>query len=160
SGTAQRVEAHPADAAAPAETAAPTDFEAATAAPVAATGGEAVPLRRGLPRTVGADPWPPAGEATDRWARVEPPVAPTIEPTAPEPSPTAALIPVETTIRDDSARSATAPAATAEPKRVFGLRIRTVVLGGIALVAIAVIAVLAAQWFRAQPFGQDFIATY
>ena len=43
---------------------------------------------------------------------------------------------------------------------MFGLRIRTVVLGAIGLLALAIVAVLAAQWFRAQPFGQDFIATY
>ena len=50
--------------------------------------------------------------------------------------------------------------AAVEPRKVFGLRIRTLVLGGIALVALAIVAVLAAQWFRAQPFGQDFIKTY
>ena len=43
---------------------------------------------------------------------------------------------------------------------MFGLRIRTVVLGAIGLLTLAIVAVLAAQWFRAQPFGQDFIATY
>ena len=140
-----------------------------------APGAVTVALRRGLPRAAGADPWPPAGEALDRWAFVEQAAAEpaTPEPTTPEPE----LAPGSTagapSSSDEMTRGAASEAieaaprvisakdvAAVEPRKVFGLRIRTVVLSGIALVALAVIAVLAAQWFRAQPFGQDFIKTY
>ncbi len=168
-----------------------TDVVAAVAA------SAAVPLRRGLPRTAGADPWPPAGEALDRWARAEPFIEPGIESVAVslaepilerQPAAAAASTSAEMTLGAGSGATEAAPrvisakdartdadadadadaaparsaadASDAEPKRLFGLRIRTIVLGGIGLFALAVIAVLAAQWFRAQPFGQDFIATY
>ena len=121
---------------------------------IAASAGVAVALRRGLPRTAGADPWPPAGEALDRWA----PVAPTVEaaPAAVEMTPAAETTPL---IAAEPVISASV-VGPREPRRLFGIRIGVLALWAIGLVALASCAVLGAQWFRAQPFGQDFIGTY
>ena len=141
------------------------------AATEGATAGAVVALRRGLPRLAGGEPWPPAGEAVDRWARLEPAVVePAAEPAAVEPAAataadvvaagSAASAPSAPATGTGRAASTAAPTEAPAPRTLFGIRVRTLVLGAIGLVVLAAVAVLAARWFRDQPVGQEFIAAF
>lgn len=133
-----------------------------------------VAVRRGLPRTADGEPWPPAGQVPVRWSRFESELDP-VEALEPESEPVVASVPTRDVSVSIAAPAETAaPAAPAPPaapvvaamtqrpapRHFFGINVRTLVLGGVGLVMGAFAAVLAAQWFRAQSFGQDFLASY
>ncbi|WP_144792956.1 cytochrome b/b6 domain-containing protein [Microbacterium paludicola] len=178
---AERVDASAPATAAPA-TAAPAASGPATA-PAASVPGET--LRRGLPRTPGGEPWPPAGTT----AVVAAPVAeagvdsPTLtqsvssaaaespaqgDPLA-EPSTAVAAIDVSTPLpfqrtvfpgKTAFTRSAPKP----EPERIGPFTkvqwAGAVIVGGIALLGAAAMAVFFVRWLLSTGPMQDFLATY
>ncbi|ALJ18904.1 cytochrome b/b6 domain-containing protein [Microbacterium sp. No. 7] len=182
-------------AAAPAEVAAPAEAAAApaAAAPVAvAAGGSGVQLapagssvRRGLPRTAGGDPWPPAGTVVAAVAAAPVAAAPVAQaPAAGVPAaasaPAAAAAPAP----------AAAPVAVAEgprppltlPRTVWagknadtrpapvertligpfskGQWAIVVLFGGAALLLLAAMAVVAVRFLLSLEFMQDFQARF
>ncbi|WP_147038506.1 cytochrome b/b6 domain-containing protein [Microbacterium aerolatum] len=147
-------------------------------APAVATSGEA--LRRGLPRTPGGEPWPPAGTT----AVVAAPVAEPVEASeaaaatasastgsvsaAPASTAVAAIdvstpLPFQRTVfpgKTAFTRSAPNP----EPVRIGPFTkaqwAGTVLVGGIALLGAAAMAVLLVRWLLSFGALQDFVATY
>ncbi|WP_157157358.1 cytochrome b/b6 domain-containing protein [Diaminobutyricimonas sp. LJ205] len=152
--------------------------EQATAAATTPTAGASDhPLRRGLPRVKGGNPWPLAGFVPARvvaksgalvapdevapapTARVE--VTPAAAASVPAPSPTRSAAPTRPSapVRP---RPATAPAR--EPGRfgafTGGQLLGLALIGGFALLFAAMVAVVSAAWFRNLPVMQDFLTTY
>ncbi|MCG7290238.1 MULTISPECIES: cytochrome b/b6 domain-containing protein [unclassified Corynebacterium] len=117
-----------------------------------------VPLRRGLPRVEGGDPWPPAG--TVRVAAPEPEAEP-------EPQPETAA-PAATVVDDAVAKTAPAPkpkpapqpapapATAGEPEGVA----RQWLPWAIGALLLLAAAVFGARWFVGTEAGADFIARY
>lgn len=137
--------------AAPAADAATSTVAAGTAAAgIAATVD--VPLRRGLPRTPGGEPFPPAGTV-----RVAAPVA--VAKTAPAPQPERTAQPTR------AAKPAPQPAPAPAQKRgrvepeVVDTQRRWVPWAIGALVVLAA-AILGARWYVGTDSGADFIARY
>ena len=134
-----------------------------------------VPLRQGLPRTPGGEPWPPA--STVRVAA--PPAAVEPETTEPEGEPTAELAakptpaPAATVVGDAVAKTAPEPAPAAEPApkpaaapaakgaqgrpEGVGKRWLPWAIGALVLLAAAIFG---ARWYTGTASGADFIARY
>lgn len=164
-----------------ASTAAATDVAASPAAAPPASESAAsahrqpVPVRRGLPRVAGGEPWPPAdftGMALVPSAapEQETPAAAPAESTATASAPVAAAADTEASVPAAAAFTAAAPATaqpartTAEPKRYgrFTLAqwIGASVLGIAALVIVAGLLVLGVRWLLSLDGMRDFLATY
>ena len=117
-----------------------------------------VPLRQGLPRVEGGEPWPPAG--TVRVAAPEPEAEP-------EPQPETAA-PAATVVDDAVAKTAPAPkpkpapqpapapATAGEPEGVA----RQWLPWAIGALLLLAAAVFGARWFVGTEAGADFIARY
>ncbi len=169
----------PAPATAPAAAAAaPAAMAPVAPAPGATTSDR--PLRRGLPRVKGAEPWPPAGFAPALAVVAE--IAPAAEempatPEVVEPAAAAASVaavpaapPVRTPLAAATARPVPpaqrrpAPAPAGKPGRFGdytpGQLIGSAVIGGFGLLLAATFAVVVAGWFVGLDFMQDFLATY
>ena len=120
----------------------------ATAAPSATAGIGTTALRRGLPRMVGAEPWPPAGFAPVRSAHSVPSVP--IAVASVQPIPAAAQEPL--------------PVVAAEPVRHGPFTtiqwVGAVIVGGAGLLIILGLVLFAARWFVSLDFMQDFVTTY
>ncbi|MFE5335752.1 cytochrome b/b6 domain-containing protein [Isoptericola sp. NPDC056573] len=122
---------------------------APAAAPAAAVG---TPLRRGLPRTAGGAPWPPAGvvppgrepsvPVTPDDRPAEPP--PTVEPAPSSPVPEPVAPPV---------------AAAPRRRRLPAWAGRTGIAAAVAAVVFGLL-VLAARWWVGTDAGRGFLATY
>lgn len=130
-----------------------------------------VPLRQGLPRTPGGEPWPPA--STVRVAA--PPAA--VEPEATEPAaelatePAAAPAATATVVDDAVAKTAPEPAPAAKPAPApapaakgaqgrpegVGKRWLPWAIGALVLLAAAIFG---ARWYTGTASGADFIARY
>ncbi len=133
---APRTEAPPVEtpAAAPASPAATAPAASAVATPVAETTAPAVAVgaagaiavRRGMPRTAGGDPWPPADFVPRPATAAEAPVAPE-ESAVPEPAaPAATAAPVATAPRAPVApETPTAPAPAAQPAAAASVAVAT-----------------------------------
>jgi thiosulfate reductase cytochrome b subunit len=152
----------------------------ADAAPVATTAaGDGAALRRGLPRTPGGEPWPPAGttsaprvaprenEATET-KRVE--RSEGVETTAPIPASTAVVtadvstpLPFQRTVFPGK-NAYTRPAPVPEPTRIGpftkGQWAGVVIVGGLGLLGAAAMAVLFVRWLLSLSGMQDFLQTY
>jgi thiosulfate reductase cytochrome b subunit len=137
----------------------------AAAVPVAQ---KAVPVRRGLPRTPGGEPWPPADFAAS--AAVAEPVLTTAEPAgvsselaAPVGPDVSAPLPFTPTVTPGR-YAFTRPEPEPEPKRygpfTMGQWVGAVLVGGAALLVAAAMVVLLVRWLVSLPFMQDFLATY
>jgi thiosulfate reductase cytochrome b subunit len=163
------------DVAASAERAEP--LPAAAAAAVSVVGGQA--LRRGLPRTPGGEPWPPAGSAPARPERVvaaavadvAPEPAPVPEPVpAPAPVPAAAAPAPRRTPMQPPRRPVAVAAASARPAaepwpKLYGPYSRAewaaaLVIGGFGLLLAATGVVVVVNWLLGLAPMQDFIAAY
>lgn len=141
-----------------AEDEAPADVaSAADAASATGANGVAVPLRRGLPRTPGGEPWPPAESVT-----VAPETAelrghaetPAPEPTlhvAPSPEPQTA--PVPATVPVAAGAAAKGSANKQAPNR-------TRWVWPAAAVAVLAVGVLLSRWFLGTGAGADFVQRY
>ncbi len=131
--------------------------------------GRGRPLRRGLPRIVGGEPWPPAGFApfedaaaseTDTPSRVG--SAQTSAEVALMPMPAAQIVSRQTVI---PARYAfTRPERRPEPKRV-GPFTRVQWAGAFAVSALGLLfaagmAVALVRWFLSTSWGTDFVSAY
>ncbi|WP_430644985.1 cytochrome b/b6 domain-containing protein [Agromyces sp. GXS1127] len=127
----------------PAAPAAVTPAEpAAPAAPVSTR-----PLRRGLPRRAGAEPWPAAGFA---------PAASVPEP-APEASvPVAPAVPEASIPATSTAPATTPPSEPSAPARPWARW----ALAAVGLVLLAAAVVLVARWLRTLDGVQAFLAAY
>ena len=166
---------------------APADPQVAASAPAAAiAGGET--LRRGLPREAGGDAWPPAGVSRASAPTEAPAVAPATVPAAPAeqvaapaastPAVPAASAPaaavavpagprapltVPRTVWPGRAASHR-PAPAPEPTRIGpftrGQWAGAVIIGGLALLIAAGMAVAAVRWLLSLEFMQDFLTTY
>ncbi len=149
------------------------------AAPTAAASDR--PLRRGLPRAKGSEPWPPAGfaparivgasgglstAAADEVALAV--LAPT--PTAEQPvraplaRPTTSALSTTPAAATSQARSKPKPLPARQPGR-FGVYTRgqlmgIATIGGFALLFAAMVVVVSAAWFLNLPFMQDFLTAY
>lgn len=168
---------------APAAVAAATE-RATPAAPATLTPGT-TPLRRGLPREPGGEPWPPAGLAPAVAAPPAVAAAPAVqgvpEPNAQVHAPVASV--VETVAEAEPAAPASAPAVTATPapvapaaaveqpvrpkaaaklygSRTLGEWIKRVVLLAVGAVAAATILVLAARGVTTLPGVPEFLERY
>ena len=120
--------------------------ETATPAEAATADGVAVPLRRGLPRTPGGEPWPPAESATLASAAAELRERARADATAPEPHPEPA----------PATGAAAAPKGSVDkqaPKQ------RNWVWPA-AAVAVLAVSVLVSRWFLGTDAGADFVARY
>ena len=136
-------------------------------------------LRRGLPRTAGGDPWPPAGTVVASVATpvaaatvVETPAAPApvaaavapvaVAPVAVAAGPRAPLTVPRTVWPGETAFRR--PAATAEPTRVGpftkGQWAGIVLVGGAVLLLLAGMAVAFVRFFLGLSFMQDFLAAF
>ncbi|QTX03789.1 cytochrome b/b6 domain-containing protein [Agromyces archimandritae] len=117
----------------------------------ASAGSAGAPLRRGLPRVPGGEPWPPAGFAPAPPVSGAPAVAPAAS-TAPEAStaPTASTAPPASTALSAS----TAPEATARRRAARW----ALVAAGVVVAVLAV--VLLARWLRGLEPVQAFLAEY
>lgn len=179
------VVAAPAEAAAPVAAAASAPVSAGPGSPLAPVGSA---LRRGLPRTAGGDPWPPAGTVVAVVAAVAAPVAaaeaPAAAPVAEAPAPAAAASPVVAAAPAAAPAVAAAPAAplsvprtvwpgktafrrpapVAEPQRIGPFTkaqwAGIVVVGGAVLLLLAGMAVAFVRFFLSLDFMQDFLETY
>ncbi|MFE6964285.1 cytochrome b/b6 domain-containing protein [Agromyces sp. NPDC057679] len=160
----------------------PAAAPAVAAAPAAAVAAGGVALRRGLPRTPGGEPWPPAGTAPARPERVvEAPAAaaPVVAEVAAEvaPAPAAAPAPVEVapaavprrTPAPQPRRAAPVVASArpvAEPwPKLYGPYSRAewagaLAIGGFGLLLAATGVVVVVNWLLALAPMQDFLATY
>ncbi|WP_082098897.1 cytochrome b/b6 domain-containing protein [Demequina iriomotensis] len=126
--------------------AAPAEAPAAIEAPAVAFSD--VPLRRGLPRVEGGEPWPPAGFAPAWAVVVAPDSAP--EAVAPEAEPVTALA--------EAPASSPAPDPIPTPRRMGrGGRIAVAL---IALLAVVAAVVLVARWLVTLDGVQGFLADY
>lgn len=162
--------ASPADAAAPAATA------AATAAPIATTAvASAGPaLRRGLPRTPGGEPWPPAGTTAIVAAGIEESAEAAAGAdliTASDIPASAALsgvdvstpLPFTRTVfpgKNAFVHQPPAPEPTRHGPFTKGQWAGIVIVGGFAILGAAAMAVLFVRWFLSFDFMQDFLTTY
>ncbi|GAA3639656.1 hypothetical protein GCM10022200_23920 [Microbacterium awajiense] len=149
-------------------------------AAAAATAAGGVALRRGLPRTPGGEPWPPAGLAAPAPASAAPVAevqprqtvdAATTEATsaAVEQEPAAPVYDVSTPLPFTrtvwaGASAATRPAPKPEPARIGPFTkaqwAGIVVVGGGALVYAGLMAVLAVRWLLSTPWGIDLLAAF
>ncbi|WP_404810343.1 MULTISPECIES: cytochrome b/b6 domain-containing protein [Microbacterium] len=168
---------------------APAPVAPAAAVAIAAADG-AKPLRRGLPRVAGGEPWPPAGMApaasaatvTDAAAApvAETPASAPAEvaasvvpaeapPRAPQVPATATGVPLSqplpftrTVWAGQAAR--TRPAAAAEPQRIGPFtRLQwagAVLVGGAGLLIAAGMAVALVRWLLSTEWGVGFLAAY
>lgn len=109
-------------------------------------------LRRGLPRTVGGDAWPHAGliPASARRSKDE--------------KATAVVSGPPQAIFEAAKGPSIPPKVTAERRRsgqfTRGQWVGVAVVGGIAVVAVAAVLVLAARWFLDLDYMQDFTRMY
>ena len=154
------------------------------AAPAAAAASD-VPVRRGLPRVPGGEPWPPASFVPHVAAAAPAapvPATPPADAAAPAPAeaaPAADLAPaasVAAPVEDLSAPlpftpsvvpgryAFSHPAPQPEPKRIGpftrGQWAGAVIVCGAALLFAAAMAVALVRWFISLDFMQDFLATY
>ncbi|MGO2932561.1 cytochrome b/b6 domain-containing protein [Microbacterium sp.] len=146
----------------------------ATTAATASTTGEA--LRRGLPRTPGGDPWPPAGTtalvAAGPAAASEPAVVAdevAVSVPAPEASTAVATADVSTPLSFPQTvfpgkNAFNHPKPAPEPARIGpftkGQWAGAVIVGGIALLGAAAMAVLFVRWLLSLEPLQNFLTTY
>lgn len=118
-----------------------------------------VAVRRGLPRTADGDPFPPVtsvGVPEDSAVAIPPLYGATAEPVAPAAATAPEATPAPTTTEPERPKPAaqSAPVPTQAPTR------RWWALGGAALLAVLIVAVLAARWFVGTPTGSSFIERY
>lgn len=149
------------------------------AAPAAAAVAGDRPLRRGLPRVPGGEPWPPAG-----FAPAAPGAAPAAaETAAPAETAVAASVAAETAVvevaepRTDLSKplsftrtvwpgvaAKTRPAPKPEPERIGpftkGQWAGAVIVGGAGLLYAAGMAVFLVRWLLSTQWGVDFLAAY
>ncbi|WP_232500080.1 cytochrome b/b6 domain-containing protein [Agromyces humatus] len=178
--------ATPAPGAAPVAAAA-TRAAAALAAPALDTATSDHPLRRGLPRAKGGEPWPPAGFAPVRAVVAEAAPVAEVAPATPVPPPlieqpavaaSVATVPAAPPQRVPLARpAATRPPGAARPAPVRpapvpapkpgrfgaytpGQLVGSAVIGGFGLLLAATFVVVVTNWFIRLDFMQDFLATY
>ncbi|MGM7671692.1 cytochrome b/b6 domain-containing protein [Microbacterium sp. A93] len=150
----------------------------AVTAPAPAGGGSTV--RRGLPRTTGGEPWPPAGTSAQIAAVATAAPEATVSPATVPSATTAVAVPVESSTAvapvDVSAplpfrRTVFAgeyafarPAPVPEPVRMGpftkGQWAGAVIVGGIGLLGAAAMAVLFVRWLLSLSGMQDFLQTY
>ncbi len=158
-----------ADAAAqPAAAPAPTPDGVETAAAPGSVVRRAMSVRRGLPRTPGGEPWPPADFAASA-------VVTEVAPTSSEPAPTgeAVAVPAGPDVSTPLGFTPTVtpgkyafarPEPAPEPKRygpfTMGQWVGAVLVGGAALLVAAAMVVLLVRWLVSLPFMQDFLAAY
>lgn len=116
-----------------------------------------VAVRQGLPRTAGADPFPPVTSVDvpeDAAVAVPPLYGASSQPAQQAPEPAAASAPQPTQPTPPKSATQPAPVPTQASTR------RWWVYGGIALLAVLIVAVLAARWFVDTPTGSSFIERY
>lgn len=149
-----------------------------TAETAAAGSHGASELRRGLPRELGGEPWPPAGPAPAvAAATVTDPVVGAPHVTAAEVASTATVpegapptgvplsqpLPFRRTVWA-GASAAVRPAPRPEPTRIGpftrGQWAGALIVGGAGLLFAAGMAVLAVRWLLSTQWGVDFLATY
>ncbi|MDO8148888.1 cytochrome b/b6 domain-containing protein [Isoptericola sp. b515] len=139
-------------------TAAGASAEASTGSPAVPTSSETaldgVPLRRGLPRVPGGEPWPPASIAP-AWASRPPEPEPVPEPATP-PLVGADHAPAAAQQTGTAAEDEQLPAARPRPPRWAG-RALVLVAGAVVLVGVAV---LVARWLVHLEPVQGFLTTY
>lgn len=163
-----------------AEAAAPTAAPAATSARIV-TGD--VPLRRGLPRIAGGEPWPPEGfaqlvaetpSAPALQAAQQPDPAPAVAPQAvaePAPAPAVASQPVAEPAPAPEVVAVAEPAPAAAPapekreritirEKTLGQWAKLLVLWGGGVIVAAGILVLAARGVTTLPGVPEFLAKY
>ncbi len=147
--------------------------EVAPATPAALPAGT-IPLRRGLPRVPGGEPWPPAGRApaTASAAAPVPAPVPAAATAQAAPKPAAAAAPAAPApaaiVAETAAAAKPAAESPAEPKpqaRLYGSRTlgqwsKRVVLLAIGAVAAAAILVLAARGVTTLPGVPAFLERY
>ena len=160
------------------------------AAAATAVSGEGQALRRGLPRTPGGEPWPPAG-AVARIVTTAPVAEPVGASGAPEPVPSTgsgAFVPVASEVAQPAASASldkpagpreplpftpgvtpgkyafVRPAVRTEPPRIGPFtRLQwaaATAVLGVGLLYAAAMAVLAVRWFLSTEVGGDFIAAF
>ncbi|WP_062520803.1 cytochrome b/b6 domain-containing protein [Demequina silvatica] len=141
----------------------PVEAEASVAvespeAPPAAIEPGTVPLRRGLPRIEGGEPWPAAGFAP-AWAVIaeaEPEVSPEPEPESPvEP---ASPAPIPEASAPEKPAGASSPVPTPTPRRLG--RGGRAAIGIAVLVAVLGVVVLIARWLMGLDAVESFVADY
>ena len=182
--TAPAASAAPQPASTPTADAVPVAAAAASPAVPAATGGESV--RRGLPRVVGGEPWPPEGtvpatassvpensaspaESPASAAAATAPVAPVIEAPDTGPAPGAIVpvladlsspLPAPRTVWDGRApRHITASPASGRRRPTWTQAI-AVLFGAAALGVLAGAAIALVRTLLSFPFMQDFLAAF
>ncbi|KQZ85202.1 hypothetical protein ASD56_02230 [Microbacterium sp. Root166] len=170
-----------------AASAAPVAASPAVAQPEMTPPGDATPLRRGLPRASGGEPWPPAGSAPAApapaataadtngapapiaeapevpAAGVTPSAAHTRAPATSTGSPLSQPLSLPRTVWA-GAHAASRATAQPEPKRIGPFTraqwAGAVAVGGAGLLFAAAMAVFAVRWLLSTPWGVDFLAAY
>jgi thiosulfate reductase cytochrome b subunit len=147
----------------------------AATAPASAAPDAGSSLRRGLPRTAGGEPWPPAGSAPVAAPLAVGPTHAIVIESAGEPR-TAEVVPVSAPARDLSrplpftrtvfpgAYALTRPAPQVEPKRIGPFtRVQwagaTIIVGAALLIALGM-AIALVRWLLSTEPLQDFLVTY
>lgn len=136
---------------------------AATAVPAAAATDGSV-LRRGLPRTAGGDPWPPAGTLV----AVPAAVAPAVEVQVVDDTPVATLVPAGPDVSTPlpftrTVWAGTAPRRVAEPaasRRPTWTQAIAGLFGAAGLGLVAIAGIFLVRAFLSLPFMQDFLAAF
>jgi len=174
----------PAAAAAPAVTTATATTATAAPAPAVTTApaaGESVSVRRGLPRAVGGDPWPPDGFVAVRAVTpapgaqiADPAVAPAAEPAPAEAAaveaasvapvvrgPRSTLSPVAQSVRERAGKPGSPDEPDVRPwyKPHWPLAIAGL-MGLAGLLMLAIIGVLTVRGLLSTPAMQDFLVRY
>ena len=139
---------------------------------ISSTPTDAAPLRRGLPRVAGGEPWPPAGTAARVASTPEILIPQTPEVDAPAPHPqgapaevvrTLAPIPFTRTAWQGEVPRIPPPPA-APPALIRGLTklqwAGAVIGGGLALLVAAFLVVTITRWLVSVEWLSDFLTTY